>query len=347
MKHFVFQKKSKTIVFLIWILMSIPFASSESRELKFATVISEGGPGVQEMRRTFSRIEKESDNEIKIRLYANSISGDEIETVKSVRLNRVQIGQFSGLAMGTIVPDIRVVDSPDLFQNYAEADFIRDTLFPEFASAFAKKGYVLLGFGEAGIIYIFSKLPIKTPEDFQKMKMWSWRQDLIADFYFENLGMATVPVQLKDVLVALRNGAIDTFFAPPMFATSFQWYTMVRFMLDYRVTNALAGFLMNKSTFDGLSENGKLALTKGMREYTGEWNAIIRRANKESFHLIENAGIEIVRPQGELLDYLKANAPKTARRHIEKGLYPQELYDRVQKLLIEYRSRPPVRKGGV
>ena len=62
---------------------------------------------------------------------------------------------FSGVGLGVLLPEIRILESPLLFSDYSELDHVKEALFDRFARGFEKKGYVLLGFAEAGFVYFF------------------------------------------------------------------------------------------------------------------------------------------------------------------------------------------------
>ena len=75
--------------------------------------------------------------------------------------------------MGILLPAFRVTELPFLVESTADADKLREALWPEFEKAFeADTKFVLLGPGETGEVYEFSKQKISTVDDLKKARLW-------------------------------------------------------------------------------------------------------------------------------------------------------------------------------
>ena len=65
----------------------------------------------------------------------------------------------------------------------------------------AKKGYVLLGWSEAGFVNLMSTVPVDTLEKVRKAKVWIWSDAPMAAAIFKEAGVPGVPLNIPDVLV--------------------------------------------------------------------------------------------------------------------------------------------------
>ena len=166
-----------------------------------------------------------------------------------MRANRLHAGGFSGVGLGLVLPEIRVLEAPLLFATHEEIDYVKERMFDDFAARFEEKGYVLLGFAEAGFVYLFSKQPIDSVDRLQQTRMWVWKGDRVAENFLEAFGVQGYPLQLADVNTGLETGMIDSFYSPPLASVAFQWYARVRYMLDFPMVNSTGALLMNKRTF--------------------------------------------------------------------------------------------------
>jgi len=83
----------------------------------------------------------------------------------------------------------------------------------------AKRGYVLLGFVEAGFVYFFSKKNMSGHDGLKNIRMWLWKSDTVAKTTLETFGIKTYPLHLADVNTGLETGMIDSFYSPPLAAT--------------------------------------------------------------------------------------------------------------------------------
>ena len=81
------------------------------------------------------------------------------------------MAQFSGYGVGKILPELRVIENAGVFNNYAEADYVKAKLLPEFEAGFEKNGFVLLGLAEVGVVYVFSQKDLSRLDSFKKVKI--------------------------------------------------------------------------------------------------------------------------------------------------------------------------------
>ena len=83
--------------------------------------------------------------------------------VRKVRIGQLQAAGFTGVGLGEIAPELRILDGPWLFRNHAEVDHVYKAFEKEFNVAIEKSGYVLLGWTELGFVYLFSRIAMTGP----------------------------------------------------------------------------------------------------------------------------------------------------------------------------------------
>jgi TRAP-type C4-dicarboxylate transport system substrate-binding protein len=166
--------KAVNLSFLL-ILVVAAGVRAEPTEIKIAVVMPEGSTWTNTLHKFAGAVKKETGGDVEIKIYAGGVSGDEVDVLRKMRVNRLHAGGFSGVGLGLVLPEIRVLEAPLLFNNYAEIDYVKERMFDDFAARFERKGYVLLGFAEAGFVYLFSKQPIDSVARLQQTKMWVWK----------------------------------------------------------------------------------------------------------------------------------------------------------------------------
>ncbi|MGD9224329.1 MAG: TRAP transporter substrate-binding protein DctP, partial [Desulfobacteraceae bacterium] len=164
-------------------------AHAEPTKIKAAVVTPEGSTWVKVLRQMAADISRRTSGAVDFVIYAGGVSGDEADVMRKMRVNRIQAAGFSGVGLGIIVPELRVLEAPLLFRNDQEVDAVRDQLFDHFTQAFSKKGFVLLGFTEGGWVYLFSRKNLSKPTDFKSAKMWVWKGDRVAENFLHNFGV--------------------------------------------------------------------------------------------------------------------------------------------------------------
>lgn len=328
----------KIILFLVSAaLLWTPSAPLAGTVLKTAVVMPEGSTWTKVLHEMTAEIEEKTGGGVTFQVYAGGVSGDEPDVIRKMRVGRIQAAGFSGIGMGVLVPEVRVLESVLLFRDHGEVDRVRAALFDEFARLFDAKGYVLLGFFEAGFTYIYTAEPIGRVDDLKRTKMWIWKGDEIAARYVAALGMEAVPLHMTDVNTGLETGLIDGFYAPPLAAMALQWYARVAHVLDYPLVNSCGGFLVTKRAFERLSADHQALLREVVGRYCARLVTTTRVENDQAKAIMAGAGLRFAAPSEDVRAYLHA-AAETAAAKNAPAIYSRELYERVAALAAEGRQ---------
>lgn len=305
--------------------------------IKVAVVTPEGSAWTDALHRLAAKVEKETDGQLKLKIYAGGISGDEMDVLRKMRANRLQAAGFSGVGLGVILPRVRVLEAPLLYRDYAEIDRVKAELSDHFSAAFAGKGYVLLGFVEGGFVYLFSKQPMTGPDGVKATKMWVWQGDPVAKTVMEAFGVRTTPLNVADVNTGLETGMIDAFYAPPMAAVAFQWHAKIRFLLDYPLVHSTGALLIRKNTFDGLPRQHRQVLARLSRKYCRELVRLARQESSEALKVLKAGGITFEVPSAEQIASFEQSAHRVRAVNADT-LYSRDLLDKVETILKSYRD---------
>ena len=318
-------------------LLAVGSAAAEPTIIKIATVTPEGSTWTNILHQFAEETRQRTDGAVEFKIYAGGVSGDELDVLRKMRANRIQAAGFSGVGLGVLLPEIRILEAPLLFRDHGELDDVKAKLFDDFSAGFQQQGYVLLGFVDAGFVYFFTKSNPAGTDALAAVKMWSWKGDPVAQTFLETFGIPTVPLHVTDVNTGLETGMIDAFYAPPLAALAFQWYTRVRYMLDFPMVNSTGALLMNLRVFNQLSPDQQTTLRDLADRHCKELVRLSRADNEQAVSIFAASGIQKVAPTQEQVAALTENARKTYEKNIP-GLYSRDLFDRVQHLLDEYRS---------
>ncbi len=324
------------LVLSITMAWSTP-ALAKATTIKVALVTPDGSTWTNTIREMARDLKKESNGTLKLKIYPGGIKGDELDVLRQMRATRLHASGFSGVGLGVVLPQIRVLEAPLLFKNYAEIDHVKARLFDRFSAEFEKKGYVLLGFAEAGFVYFYSKKSLKGPEALKSVKMWAWKGDPVAETFLKTFGIRTYPLHLADVNTGLETGMIDSFYSPPLAAVAFQWTTRVEHILDYPMVNSTGALLISKRLFYRLSAENQALLRSLSLKYCTQLVDLTRRENKEAMTVLNGSGIQIDTPTEDQVALFTENARKTYEKNIP-SLYSRELFDQVNGILKEFRA---------
>lgn len=154
-------------------------------------------------------VAKDSGGKLDVKLLVFGELGSEENLVAGIRRGRVHISNWSGAVATTVVPEMAILYTPYLFDDYAEADFVMDNyLFPAYAKLFAEKDIAFLSWDEIGFGEVWSKTPIILPED-AKNKRFRVSANEAAKLFADSLHADVIPMAFTDIISSLQTGLIE------------------------------------------------------------------------------------------------------------------------------------------
>jgi len=309
--------------------------------IKFATLAPEGSTWMKAMRAFTNEVSSKTAGRVKFKIYAGGVSGDEKDVVRKIRLGQLQAGGFTGVGIGEIAPEARLLDTPFLFKNAAEIDLVYKTFDADFRKYFESRGYVLLGWAEVGNVNVFSNTPVTRPEDLRSLKIWLWEGDPIAEAMFAAMKIKPIPLSVVDVMPSLQTGMLNAVYGSPLSVIALQWFTRMKYVLSLPITNASGAAVISKKAFDALSkEDQKTMLELGARHFRA-LTLQSRKDNEASVGILKAKKLVFTDPAGPAVVAEFEKAGEEARLSLVGKLYPKELLDRVEAALKAFRAGKP------
>ena len=329
----------KRLALLVSILISFPtLVFPQEFTVKFATVAPEGSPWITVMKEYDQAIRKESGGRVGFKIYPGGVAGDEKDVLRKIRLGQFQSAGITGVGIGEIAKSARILDVPFLFKNSAEIDYTVDQYDAELRKEFESGGYVLLGWAEVGFVYVFTNTPVTKVEDVRSVKMWQWEGDPVAEATFKAFGVNPIQLSISDVLTSLQTGLINGMYTSPLAGVSLQWYTATKYMLDYPLTNASGAVVISKREFDKMPADVQGILLKNGKQLMRKLTLQSREGNVKSLDVLKKNKIIFTKPEAtEIPRYEEIG--KNARRLMVGKLYSEDLLNRVEKSLADFRAR--------
>lgn len=306
-------------------------------EIKLATLAPEGSTWMKTMHKIDDDVRAKTANRVGFKFFPGGVQGDEKDVIRKMRNGQVHGAAFTGFGLGSIVPEVRVLELPFMFDNLNELDYVRTQTNDYYAKAFNEKGYDLLGWTDVGFVYLFTRTPVSSPADMASQKWWIWSGDPLAEIFFKAFKIAPIPLAAPDVLTSLQTGIVDAVYASPLACVALQWYSRVKFMSDLPVTHGISAVLVSRKSLAGVSDADLAVIKDVSHQHLADLTAKTRVQNGEAIDEIKKEGVQIV-----------AVDTAARREFIDRGraawvegvptLYSQELLDRVKKTLADYRA---------
>ena len=251
----------------------------------------------------FAEIVKAKTNgQVEVTVSPSGQLGTDPALITAVRSGAVDITANSQGAFANVVPEYAAFGMPFWFADSPSAWKVMDgPVGKELADKTAEKGMVVLGYWDNGIRHMSnSKRPLNTPEDMKGLKMRTPPDAVTVDI-MNAVGAQAQQIAFTELYVALQQGVVDGQENPLVNIRSAKLYEVNKFISLTGHKYEMTPFVMNKRSFDGLSETNKKAVMEAAAEATKlqrnlaqdadnkleaelkSLGAIINRSNKAAF----------------------------------------------------------------
>ncbi|MFC7411037.1 TRAP transporter substrate-binding protein [Hydrogenophaga atypica] len=155
-------------------------------------------------------VEKGTQGRYKCQQFPNAALGGEREMIEAVQLGTQDLANVSTGALGNFVPEVKIVDIPFLFRDYAHARKVMDGEFgQDLLKKMTAKGIVGLAWTENGFRHMTnSKRAINQASDANGLKMRTMENKVHMEGY-KTFGILPTPMAWPEVFTALQQGTVD------------------------------------------------------------------------------------------------------------------------------------------
>jgi TRAP-type transport system periplasmic protein len=323
---------------LLAVILGSAAHAADAKTIKFATLAPEGSTWMNVMSELNDELVKKTNGALKFKFFAGGVQGDEKDVVKKIRINQLHAAGFTGVGIGEVAPEARILDAPWLFRNDKEVDFVYKTFDKQLTAAVEKGGYVLLGWTELGWVYVFTKNPVASPEDIKKQKMWVWEGDPIARAAYDALSVTPISLPVIDVMSSLQTGLIDGVYGPPMGVVALQWFTRTKHIYSMPMADSSGAVLLSKSFFDKLPADQQKTLKEVAAKHLRRLNELSRQENRDALASLQKQGLVLSdKPSAAQVKQFE-ELGKKARKQLAGKLYSADLLDKIEKALEDFRA---------
>jgi TRAP-type transport system periplasmic protein len=271
-------------------------------------------------------------------VFTDGSQGGEAELARRMRIGQLQGALLSVVGLREIEPSISALQNlPLLFRSWEEVDFVREKMRPAMEEKFLAKGFVVLGWGDAGWVRFFSKSPAFRPDDFKGMKFFAWGSEPEQQAIMKSLGYTPVPLETGDILPSIQTGMINVVPSTPYFALASQVFNTATHMLEINWAPIVGALVVTKKAWDAMSPAGQAAL-RAAGDKAGVAMRLKARAEvDEAVDAMKKRGLVVNRPSPQQLREWDELAEKLYLR-IRGTMVPADTFDEVFRHLASFRA---------
>jgi TRAP-type C4-dicarboxylate transport system substrate-binding protein len=322
------------------VLLTAHRAAAEPVTLRFATVAPEGTGWAREFRAFARDVEAFSDGQVRVKWYFGGIAGD--ESLVPERIKRGQIdGEAAAVTCTSIAPSLRVMRVVGMFRRREETHAIIARLRPKLDEEFHKAGYAALAITWFGTDVAFSREPIRSMADLQRMRLWIWNLDPVWTKEMKALGMPVVSLPIEDAGRAYDEGRIDGFLALPSAALAFQWSARTHYVSNLAIASLPACVVVSSAVFEALPFDSQRALRAAAAKATLRFEDLNGTQEDALLGgLFERQGTHLTQASATFRAAFLETA-RTARDRLPDAVVPRALITQVLEWLSDFRAERP------
>jgi TRAP-type C4-dicarboxylate transport system substrate-binding protein len=324
---------------LLWLALALPLAShGAGGALRIASLVPKNSLYHQQLLELGEAWRATQGAGAKFVVFTDGSQGGEAELARRMRIGQLQGALLSVVGLREIEPSISALQSlPLLFKSWDEVDHVREKMRPAMEKKFLDKGFVVLGWGDAGWVRFFSKTAAFRPDDFKGKKFFAWGSEPEQQAIMKSLGYTPVPLETADILPAIQTGMISVVPSTPYFALASQIYETAPHMLEINWAPIVGALVVTRKAWDEMTPAAQTALRAAGEKAGVAMRTQARKEVDEAVAAMKKRGLVVNRPSPEQLREWQDLADKLYPR-IRGTMVPAETFDEVFSHLKAYRA---------
>ncbi|MBI3541145.1 MAG: TRAP transporter substrate-binding protein DctP [Deltaproteobacteria bacterium] len=315
----------------ITIKVSSIWGQAAPKKIKMATIAPAGSSWDKITNDLNTELQQKTGGKLALQVYPGGTQGDETAVVRKIRAGQLDAAGFTGFGLGQIAPSVIVLEIPFLFKDAADIDARTSKITPTLEKALSAGNppVELLGWAEAGFVYMMSNKPIAKLADLKGIKMWMWEGDPLAEAMFSAMNVTPIQLSIADVLTSLKTKMIEGVYAPPMGAVALQWASNVKYITDMPLVNSIGALVVSKAAFSKLPPDQQKILKEVAAKYCRQIIEQTRKDNDAAMASLLKLGVQKVTvADADRAEMMKIS--KDVGQKLVGKLYSQELLSMVQ-----------------
>lgn len=233
-------------------------------------------------------LERATGNRFRVNIQRND---NEREMIESVQIGTLECTITSTGPVGNFVPEVRNVDVPFLFRDYAHARGVLDSqIGQELLARFQSRGLIGVAWLENGFRHLTnSRREVTAPADVRGLKVRTM-ENQVHMRAFQTLGALPTPMAFSELVPALQQGTVDGQENPIPVIVANNLNQVQRYLSLTGHVYSPALLICNPGLVNRLNAADRAAFMEAAKA--------AQRANRERVSADEQSGVEELRRRG-------------------------------------------------
>jgi TRAP-type C4-dicarboxylate transport system substrate-binding protein len=248
-------------------------------------------------------VEEKTKGELSLKLYPNSMLGEEDERMEQVmNTPSLNVASFGGVS--PLFPEIFVSAIPFMFSDFdgARTFFDKGEYWKLVKKEFYKRtGTHMMAVVEEGGFLAFTnnKHPIRSPKDFEGLRFRAMDKSQVA--LYESFGASGTPIPWTEVYMGLRTGVADGQMNPPMYIILGSLHEVQKHLTLANIQYSDQFLVGNDALLKGLTAEQRSALDEAVIEANAANRVAVESQVESRIQFLADKGMEVYRPTKEEL----------------------------------------------
>ncbi len=259
-------------------------------------------------------IQEKTGGRIKVDVYPYGSLGSSSQVTEQVQSGAIQFAFASPGHLGSVIPEVQVFTLNFLFSDddKVNEEVLSDSpeLYKALDEAYREKSLHILDAIQEGWMVWTANKPIRTPSDFNGVKIRVMNSPLLLDTY-EAYGANPTPMDYSEVYSGLQLGIIDAQVNPVFAIQEMSFYEVQKDMIFAHQLPFMATVVTNPKFFDGLSDDLRGKVNEAVGELHEYIYGVQQKLNEDRLATIKkNSNINIVKlTDDQRAQFRKASMP--------------------------------------
>lgn len=323
---------------LAGLVLATGLAAAADKQLRIGTLVPKNSLYHRQLMDVGETWRGVQEGSAKYLIYTDGSQGGEAEMVRRMRIGQLQGALISVVGLREIEPTISALQNmPLLFHSWEELDYVREKMRVSIEKKFLDKGFIVLGWGDAGWVRFFSREPAFRPDDYKRMKFFVWGSEPEQQAIMKSLGYTPVPLETTDILPSIQTGMINVVPSTPYFALASQIFETAPNMLEINWAPIVGALVFTKKAWDDMPPAAQETVRVASEKAGLNMRIKARLEVDEAVAAMKKRGLVVNRPSPEQMKEWNALAEKLYPR-IRGSMVPADTFDEVMTHLKAFRA---------
>ncbi|MCO4771119.1 MAG: TRAP transporter substrate-binding protein DctP [Deltaproteobacteria bacterium] len=327
---------------LLTLTVGLPTAAfaGDSVTVKWATLAPEGTTWFKALRQIGDKWQEISGGKVQVKIYAGGVVGNETAMVRKMRIGQLHGGQITNIGLVDFDPGPQAIQAPMLVRTNEELDYVMANMGGTFEERLLEKGLVVLNWGDAGWVHLFTSDAMTDPGQTGNFKIYAYDGDPEAVKLFEKFGFNPVVMTATDVLPSLQSGLINAFPSTRLGALSLQWFALSKNMLDVPWAPLMGATVISKDVWEQIPAEYHADFKKAAKDIGDATRGEIRKQDVKAVAVMKKFGLTVNSVDAATRAKWEAIGEDAAELWGSK-VVPPEVFAEVKRLVAEHRAKNP------